>query len=115
MTARASELIVFTKTYQATHPDMMADARNEQLRERYLGRMNPLGQSSRNRLHSAGPNRMAARHEGGSRRHAVTLHVEVQQSQALRGELVQPGSRCAAQEPAAITPQLTPAEVVGQD
>ena len=36
MTARASELIVFTKTYQATHPDMMADARNEQLRERYL-------------------------------------------------------------------------------
>jgi 4-deoxy-L-threo-5-hexosulose-uronate ketol-isomerase len=27
---------VFTKTYQATHPDMMADVRNEQLRERYL-------------------------------------------------------------------------------
>ena len=27
---------MFTKTYQATHPDMMADARNEQLRERYL-------------------------------------------------------------------------------
>jgi 4-deoxy-L-threo-5-hexosulose-uronate ketol-isomerase len=36
MTPRASELIVFTKTYQATHPDMMADVRNEQLRERYL-------------------------------------------------------------------------------
>jgi 4-deoxy-L-threo-5-hexosulose-uronate ketol-isomerase len=27
---------VFTKTYQATHPEMMADVRNEQLRERYL-------------------------------------------------------------------------------
>ena len=27
---------MFTKTYQATHPDMMADVRNEQLRERYL-------------------------------------------------------------------------------
>jgi 4-deoxy-L-threo-5-hexosulose-uronate ketol-isomerase len=27
---------VFSKTYQATHPDMMADVRNEQLRERYL-------------------------------------------------------------------------------
>jgi len=27
---------VFTKTFQATHPDMMADVRNEQLRERYL-------------------------------------------------------------------------------
>jgi 4-deoxy-L-threo-5-hexosulose-uronate ketol-isomerase len=27
---------VFTKTYQATHPDMMTDVRNEQLRERYL-------------------------------------------------------------------------------
>jgi 4-deoxy-L-threo-5-hexosulose-uronate ketol-isomerase len=27
---------LFTKTYQATHPDMMADVRNEQLRERYL-------------------------------------------------------------------------------
>jgi 4-deoxy-L-threo-5-hexosulose-uronate ketol-isomerase len=27
---------VFTKTYQATHPDMMADVRSEQLRERYL-------------------------------------------------------------------------------
>jgi 4-deoxy-L-threo-5-hexosulose-uronate ketol-isomerase len=31
-----TELIVFTKTYQATHPDMMTDVRNEQLRERYL-------------------------------------------------------------------------------
>jgi 4-deoxy-L-threo-5-hexosulose-uronate ketol-isomerase len=27
---------VFAKTYQATHPDMMADVRNEQLRERHL-------------------------------------------------------------------------------
>ena len=27
---------MFTKTYQATHPEMMADVRNEQLRERYL-------------------------------------------------------------------------------
>ncbi|HET7610029.1 MAG TPA: 5-dehydro-4-deoxy-D-glucuronate isomerase [Gammaproteobacteria bacterium] len=27
---------MFTKTYQATHPDMMPDVRNEQLRERYL-------------------------------------------------------------------------------
>jgi 4-deoxy-L-threo-5-hexosulose-uronate ketol-isomerase len=27
---------MFTKTYQATHPDMMDAARNEQLRERYL-------------------------------------------------------------------------------
>ena len=27
---------MFSKTYQATHPDMMADVRNEQLRERYL-------------------------------------------------------------------------------
>ena len=27
---------MFTKNYQATHPDMMADVRNEQLRERYL-------------------------------------------------------------------------------
>ena len=27
---------MFTKTYQATHPDMMTDVRNEQLRERYL-------------------------------------------------------------------------------
>ncbi len=27
---------MFTKTYQATHPDMMADVINEQLRERYL-------------------------------------------------------------------------------
>jgi 4-deoxy-L-threo-5-hexosulose-uronate ketol-isomerase len=27
---------MFTKTYQATHPDMMADVSNEQLRERYL-------------------------------------------------------------------------------
>ena len=36
MTASVSESHVFTKTYQATHPDMMADVRNEQLRERYL-------------------------------------------------------------------------------
>ena len=27
---------MFTKTFQATHPDMMTDVRNEQLRERYL-------------------------------------------------------------------------------
>jgi 4-deoxy-L-threo-5-hexosulose-uronate ketol-isomerase len=33
---RVTESIVFTKTYQATHPDMMTDVRNEQLRERYL-------------------------------------------------------------------------------
>ena len=31
-----TESSVFTKTYQATHPDMMTDVRNEQLRERYL-------------------------------------------------------------------------------
>jgi 4-deoxy-L-threo-5-hexosulose-uronate ketol-isomerase len=36
MRASTSESTVFTKTYQATHPDMMADVRNEQLRERYL-------------------------------------------------------------------------------
>ena len=27
---------MFRKTYQATHPDMMEDARNQQLRDRYL-------------------------------------------------------------------------------
>ncbi len=27
---------MFAKTFQATHPDMMAGASNEQLRDRYL-------------------------------------------------------------------------------
>ena len=31
-----TESSVFTKIYQATHPDMMTDVRNDQLRERYL-------------------------------------------------------------------------------
>jgi len=45
-------------------------------------------------------------------RGALRLDVEVQQLQALIGDLVDPRRRRAAQDPAAVAAQLTPAEVV---
>ena len=63
----------------------------------------------------AGTDRVAAGHDRGPRRRALRLNIKVGQAQALRGESVDPGRRCSADDPPAVEAGLAPAEVVHED
>ena len=90
-------------------------ARREKLRDRDLPRQQALRQPRGNRLQRAGADRVAAGHQLGARRHAIALHVEIQEAQPFRGERVDARRRRAAQHAAAVAAELAPAEVVGED
>ena len=81
----------------------------QNLRKRALPRVNALRQSCRNRLNSAGANRMPPCHQRGASRHAVAFDIEVLKTHALLRQRINSWRRCAAQCAATVAAQLAPA------
>ena len=81
----------------------------QNLRKRALPRVNALGQSCRNRLNSAGANRMPPSHQRGASRHAIAFDVEILKTHALKSKPVDPRRGRATQCAATVAAQLAPA------
>ena len=87
----------------------------EDLRQRFLPRVNPLRQTSRNRLERAGSDGMSACHQCRPRWHTIALDIEVQKLHALCCKLIDSRRRRSTHGAAAITTQLPPTQVISQN